>query len=254
MSLVALSLAALIVTAGALVQTVVGFGMGMVSIPLLLWAGFPLPSAVALTVGAALVQLAIGTHAVRAEVVWRESFGYATFQALAVPVGLGGMSLLASQGPVRVKQFVGLFLLVVLAIRQLAKPQPREEVARIWGVVAATCSGGLAGLVGMGGPPLVLFALAHRWSVDRFRAFLWSQFLLVVPVMVVMMTLRFGVDVLPLFAAGLALAPCSWVGARIGFRLTERLGPEVLRRAALGLLYLLAFFSSLAPLMQHAGG
>ena len=37
-----------------------------------------------------------------------------------------------------------------------------------------TGSGVLAGLCGMGGPPLVLWAMAHDWPTQRIRGFLFA--------------------------------------------------------------------------------
>jgi len=253
LSVLDLATAALIVFCGAAVQTVVGFGMGLFAIPLLIFSGRSLPEAVALSVGAGFVQLLIGLRAVRREVVWKEAIGLAAIQGACVPVGTLGMRLLADAGPDRVKQGVGALLLVVLAVRQLARPEPRDRVPWSLGALAAALAGLLGGLVGMGGPPLVIFALAHRWRTDRFRAFLWSQFVLAVPVMVLALAARFGPAVLEPFALGIALTPCVWAGARVGRRLSAHWEAPSLHRSVLVLLYALAVTSILGPLLgAHA--
>lgn len=63
-----IGIAALIVTLGALLQSAVGFGMGLVVVPLLTWAGYPLPHAVALLLGAAVIQTGLGTYFARRHV------------------------------------------------------------------------------------------------------------------------------------------------------------------------------------------
>jgi len=247
MTVTGIAIAALVVFGGTLVQTVVGFGMGIFSIPLLLFAGWELPRAVALALGAAIAQLVIGLYAVRREVVWRQAFGLAVIQGACVPIGMIGMQLLADAGPVRVKQGVGALLLGVLAVRQLARPRPREHVPGLFGAVAAALAGLLGGLVGMGGPPLVIFALAHRWTSDRFRAFLWSQFVLAAPVMLLALGSRFGWSVLAPFSLGLALTPCVWIGSRVGRRVSAHWDLPALQRAVLVLLYGLAVTSIVGP-------
>ncbi|MCA9534395.1 MAG: sulfite exporter TauE/SafE family protein [Polyangiales bacterium] len=239
--------AALIVVGGSFVQTIAGFGMGLFSVPLLLYLGFPLSDAVALAVGAGLVQLLIGLRTVHREVAWREASAMALIQALFVPVGMMGMQLLEDAGPARVKQGVGALLFTVLAVRQFWRPVPRDSLPRIWTVIAGSVSGTLAGLAGMGGPPLVLYALAHRYSIDRYRAFLWSQFALIVPVMVITLGLRFGWSVLLAFGLGLVLTPCLWVGARIGMRVSARWEVATVQRIAVGLLYVIAISGALGP-------
>ncbi|MCB9628980.1 MAG: sulfite exporter TauE/SafE family protein [Sandaracinaceae bacterium] len=243
--------AALVVVGGSFVQTIAGFGMGLFSVPLLIYLGFPLANAVALSVGAGLVQLLIGLRSVRHEVNWPDAFGMAVIQALTVPVGMLGMQLLSDAGPARVKQGVGVLLFVALGVRQLWRPAPRDTVAPVWKVVAGSVSGLLSGLAGMGGPPLVLYALAHRFSVDRYRAFLWSQFVLVVPVMVTTLALRFGAEVLLTFGLGVALTPCLWLGARLGMRVSARFEVATVQRIAVGLLYVIALSGALGPLLAE---
>lgn len=245
--------AALIVIGGSFVQTIAGFGMGLFSVPLLLYLGFPLSDAVALAVGAGLVQLLIGLRTVHHEVVWKHAVSMAMVQALGVPVGMMGMQLLSDAGPARVKQGVGVLLFGVLAMRQLWKPTPRDSVGAGWTIAAGGVSGLLAGLAGMGGPPLVLYALAHRYTIDQFRAFLWSQFVLIVPVMVLTLGLRFGWHVLWAFGLGVALTPCLWVGARIGMRVSVRWEVATVQRIAVGLLYFIAITGALGPLLAAGG-
>jgi hypothetical protein len=239
--------AAIVVIGGSFVQTIAGFGMGLFSVPLFLYLGYSLADSVALAVGAGLVQLLIGLRSVHQEVVWKDAAGMALIQALCVPVGMIGMQLLSDAGPARVKQGVGALLFTVLALRQLWRPHPRDSVPWGWTVVAGSASGLLAGLAGMGGPPLVLYALAHRYTIDRYRAFLWSQFVLIVPVMVITLGLRFGWSVLLAFGLGVALTPCLWVGARIGMRVSARWQVATVQRIAVGLLYVIAISGALGP-------
>ena len=102
------------------------------------------------------------------------------------------MSLLVHQDPAAIKQVVAAALVCVVTAKLIFRPRRSERLAVGWTVVAAGGSGFLAGKVGMGGRPLVLYALAHKWDRDRFRAFLWSQFLLVLPVLAVALAIRFG--------------------------------------------------------------
>ncbi len=250
MSVTELVGAAFIVLGGSVVQTIAGFGMGLFSVPLLLLLGFPLSESVALAVGAGAVQLVLGLRSVHHEVVWKDAIRLALIQAVCVPVGMVGMQILSDAGPDTVKQGVGAVLLVVLIIRQALRPAPRDHVPAVWGVVAASVSGLLAGLSGMGGPPLVVYALAHRFSIDRFRAFLWSQFALVVPIMVIGLGLRFGWAVLWSFGLGVALTPCLWVGAKIGERISAAWDVKTVQRLAVGLLYVIALSGALGPLIR----
>lgn len=252
MSVSVIAALALCVGFAAAVQTALGFGFGLVLVPLLLALGRTLPEAVAITLGASLWQTTLGLYAVRAEIRWKAALPLALGQWIALPIGLAAMELLASGGPGRVKQGVGIVLLAVLTMRLVADPAPRDEVPRSWTLAAALSSGVLSGAVGMGGPPLVLLALAQRFSPDRYRAYLWEQFLMITPVQLAVLTARFGASSLIAFATGAALAPALYLGTRAGRAISARWDSTRLARGAIAMLYLLAIFSMLAPFLERA--
>lgn len=231
----------------ALLQGAIGFGMALIAVPLLVLGDRPLPIAVALLLGAAIVQAAHGTYVARASVDWRRAFSIAAVQWVAVVAGVACMSLLLDADPVVIKQAVGGALLIVVTAQLVLRPTPRERLAPGWRFVAGGSAGFLAGLVGMGGPPLVLYALAHRWSRDTFRGFLWSQFLLVLPVLAVVLVLRFGGSLAGWVGVGVAMAPLVWLGSRLGLSVTRRWDGRRLQVAAVIMLYLIAVAGLLAP-------
>jgi uncharacterized membrane protein YfcA len=237
----------LIVTVGSAIQTAVGFGFGLVSVPLLLWAGYPLPVAVAIAVGAGALQSGYGAYVVRDAIEWPGALRLAAFQVLGMPFGIAAMHYFAASGQAFAKQVVGGALLLVLTVRLAFRPAPRDHVAPLWGDFAAAISGLFSAALGIGGPPLVLYALAHNWDVARTRGFLWVQFVLGTVPLVVIMAYRFGEPTLVAFAASLLLAPCLWAGARLGFFLTHRWNERTLGRAAVVMLYVLAIASLAGP-------
>lgn len=237
----------LIVTVASTVQTAVGFGFGLMSVPLLLWVGLPLPVAIALAIAAGSVQSAYGAYVARESIDFREAFRLAGFQVLGMPLGLCLLHFFVAEGPAFAKQVVGASLLVVLTTRLAVRPTPRDSVPSWVGAIASATSGLLSAALGIGGPPLVLFALAHRWDVARTRGFLWTQFVLGTAPLVIILGARFGTSVLVGFAAGLVLAPALYVGSRIGFALTRRWREATLARAATAMLYLLALLSLGGP-------
>ena len=243
----ALVAAALIMSLGVALQSAVGFGRGLVAVPLLLWTGRSLPEAVAILLGASAVQNAYGTWTVRRIVPWRTTLGVATGQWLLVPFGILAMGALTAAGPALVKQAVGGIVVAVLVLRAAVRPTPRDTLSWFWGALAGAGSGFLSGLVGMGGPPLVLFALAHAWTKDQFRGFLWSSFLLMLPATTTVLAWRMGVEILGWTAFGLALLPCLWLGSRAGLALSRRWDADRMRKVATGMLILVAAWSVLGP-------
>ncbi len=234
---------------GAMTQSAIGFGMGMVSIPLLVWLGHPLPHAVALVLGAGVFQTSYGTWLLRRHVRWRRAFVIAAFQLVGVVAGVAGMAMLVGISEATVKQGLGAMVLLALVAQVALRPTPRERLAPPWMGVAGALAGFGAGLVGMGGPPLVFYALAHRWERDVTRAFLWSQFALATPVVATLLAFEFGANVLLFVALGAAMVPVVILGVRAGLFLTRAWSPEGLRRAGLAMLFALASTSLVGPLL-----
>ncbi len=189
----------------------------------------------------------MGTYFARRHVRWALAFRFASVQWLFVPAGVLGMVLLVEQDPHLVRQAVGSAVIVLLTVRLILRPEPREHATPGWTFLAAASGGFLGGLVGMGGPPIVLYAMAHDWEKNRFRAFLWSQFLLALPVLMVALRWRVGSTVVPPFLLGLALAPCVWVGTRAGLTVSRRWNRRGHQVAAAALLYAIGVISVLAP-------
>ena len=250
MDLEAISIAAAIIAAASVLQSAVGFGMGLFAIPLLLWAGHPLADSVAMVGGAGIAQTSYGTWMARKSVRWRRSLTVAGIMCLFAPIGVLGMVALSSYGPAVVKQWVGGMLLVALVSRFVARPQPRAEVGALATWIAGSIAGVLVGLIGMPGPPLVIYALAHDWTKDEFRGFLWSVFLLGWPVLLGLLAWRFGTGVLVSFGIGLALTPAVWLGSPVGLAISSRWQVQQVQRAATVLLVIIAATSLASPLLS----
>ena len=234
-------------------QGAVGFGAGMFSIPLMIWAGVDLPSAIMIVLVCALVQCGWNLYRYKDHVTIRELMPLFVLRAMSMPVGVVLLGLLVGLGTVRVKQFVGLMLLTAVLIQWLGRVKPRERVTGGWTVLAGTFSGLFAGLVGMGGPPVVLWVMAHDWPARKSRSFLWASFLLLIPFNAAVLLYRFPGKLWWAMLLGLCLAPVVLAGAELGQRLGGLMNRQKLRTAAFGLLLLLAVISILGPMLGGRG-
>jgi len=114
-------------------------------------------------------------------------------------------------------------------------------------VVAFSLSGVLQGVAAVGGPPLVLWVMAHRWSNRQTRAFLFSTFLLTMPYQLLYLYVHFGPGLLPTMVTGLLFSPLVALGSLTGIRLGNTLPKPLLRKLAYAALLLMAALSILAP-------
>lgn len=235
--------------AAMVLQGAVGFGSGLLAIPLMLWAGVGLPVAIGTLPGAVLVQTGYSAWRYRVHVRWRETVWLTVARYVTLPVGVWLLVLLAGQTLGLAKQVIGVALALVVAVQWVARVRPRARVHWAWTPIAGGLSGLMAGAIGMGGPPLVLWVMAHDWPSRRSRAFLWVLFLLVMPPQVALLVWQFGWPVVQALGVGLAAAPLVLAGAHVGEKLGERLNRRRLRQVALVLLLILAVASIVGPMV-----
>ena len=238
---------ALILFGGAILQGTVGFGMGMFSIPLLVWSGLSLPQAIAATLPAVLVQSSFNCWQHREHLPWKPAITLFVLRASTVPLGIWLLSMMVEWDPSRIKQMIGAFLLTALATIWAVKPTPVPKVRAGWTIFAGTLSGTLVGLVGMGGPPVSLWVLAHDWPPITKRCCLWLSFLMLLPFHAAMLVWQFGSPLFQSLVTATVVAPATILGAIVGAKLGSQLNAKGLRIAMLSLLLFIAVRALVAP-------
>lgn len=98
----------------------------------------------------------------------------------------------------------------------------------------------------MGGPPLVLWSLAHKWSVEKTRGFLFVVAAASIPFQIFLLYISFGVDILRGILIALLAAPAVFLGAKIGMPIGNQMSKNVLNRIVY-LILLVVGISSVAP-------
>ena len=199
--------------------------MGIVSIPLLVWGGFTLPQAIIMVLPNVFFQTAMNCWQNRGHMPWREVGWFFLLRMISMPVGVLLLRYMSESGQESTRQFLGFSVIAILLFQQTQRLSSRPS--GIGGMVAAgTASGFFAGLIGMGGPPLILWALGQSdWGQQRQRSFLWFTFLLIVPWQVSMMLLSFEGQLEAALLLGLAASPLvilvAWCGAHYGNALSN---------------------------------
>jgi uncharacterized membrane protein YfcA len=210
------------------VQSAIGFAYALVATPLLIWIGIPLPNAITTVAVCSFVQATIGVRHLRASVPWRLTAIAMAVRVSMLFVGLLFLRLLIGFDTLAIRFVVGIVLCLLVVTQLVCKIHPKENIHWLWGATAFSASGLLAGACGMGGPPLVLWALAHNWPVEKIRGFLFSVFSVTIPIQILLLYLTFGIDILWTTAIALLLAPAVFLGAAIGLPLGNRLPRPVL--------------------------
>jgi uncharacterized membrane protein YfcA len=237
----------------SVIQSAVGFGMGLFAIPILMWCGIPLPSAIAVILTATTVQSGMAALSLRRDIPWRTTGAALALRVAGAAVGVLVLAMITTLNVGRIKQIVGAVLLVVVVVQWLWKAEPRPSIGLHWSVGAFFTSGVMAGVLGMGGPPLVLWVMATSWSPSRIRAFLLTNFLLLNPISLALLAWKFGPNIWAVGLVGLLNAPVLLGGTVIGLRIGRRLSRPMLQRAAFTMLLLLALASMAAPwLLPHS--
>ncbi len=220
-------------------QSAVGFGYAMFATPLLVWIGVPLPSVIMLVAACSMVQAAIGVRKLHAAVPWRLSLFATAIRIAGVAVGLLLLKKLVVLNTDHIRMVIGSILCLLVIIQLLWGTRAVKALHWSWAAIAFIISGLLAGLCGMGGPPLVLWSMAHSWSSQTTRAFLFAVFATSIPAQIVLLCLMFGIDILWNAALGIVFLPLIYLGAAIGLPLGNRMSKETLRRIAYGILFVI---------------
>ena len=152
----------LVVMCGAMIQGAIGFAFGIFSIPLLVFIGVPLEQAITLVLGLVVVQTLSSFWQNRSPVPWRDVVAISIPRFVTVVLGVYLLhEVKENWSPGAIKQMIGVCLLVTVFLQLWIRPVPRPRLGVGWTLLAGTISGVLAGLIGMGGSPVVLLSLIH---------------------------------------------------------------------------------------------
>lgn len=237
----------IILLLGSVLQGIVGFASGLFSIPLLLLNHVELPHAIAINLVASSVQSILGAWKLNESLPWRTTVRPIAIRFVALPTGALLLWLAQDWDRTMVKQMIGAILLAVVAAQALWRVEPREKIYAAWEWFTFSLSGVMAGFCGMGGPPMVLWVLAHRWDAARSRAFLFYLFIGGLIPQATVMLLLFGWPLLKTFGLGLLLIPFTASGALIGLAIGNALPIARLRMLTFVVLVLIAISAIVSP-------
>ena len=244
-----LLVAAAILGFSAMVQATIGFAFALFAIPLLVFAGFDVVTAITTSTTAMTIQMLIGVIRLKAEVELRPMLAPILLSFPALALGIALLRVLNDVRPEALEQVVGIALLLIVVAIVTIRPTPRESQHPGWAITAASTSGFLSGLTGMGGPPVAIWAIAHDWPTGRTKAAIWWLVLPRMPVQLLFFCITFGPAAVHALLVGLIATPMVVVGSTLGLRLGAPIPVPTLRAIALIVLGVIATRAILAPMI-----
>lgn len=239
----------LVMVLGGFIQSSSGFGFGLFAVPLFLLFGFTLPDTVIMVVIASAIQKMAAVYSLRRSVDWRGHAPFMLTGLAALPLGVLGLYRASLLDPETLRPLVGGLVLVLLLLQWRGVIRSREKVPAVWGYLAGFFSGLLNGLANIGGPPLVLWVLAHRWDNNRMRVTPIAFSLVFVPFQVGFMAMAFGDRMWTPLLVAVLLSPSVLLGTGVGLAAGRRLSRIHLRTYMRLLLLGIAVVSILRPLL-----
>jgi len=242
---------AAIVSVGVFIQSAAAFAAGLVIIPLMAYAGYGLPEGQTVMLVATIPQNILGLYQFRQRLDFRELAVPAALRTVAFPLGLAGLYFVDGLPLSLVKQVMGGVILLCVALLCLMKPNKSEKIHIGWTSLAFLSSGFFAGLTGTGGPMMVLWVQAHRWSTERTRAFLFAMYLIYTGPALVILWWTFGNRIVDAITSVIVLSPFLLLFSNLGLRFGTWLGRARLRQLTMLLLCIIGLAGLLSPIFKQ---
>jgi uncharacterized membrane protein YfcA len=214
---------------GAIIQSSSGFGFGLFVIPILLFFGVGLAPTVIMVVIGSAIQKITAVKYLKEHLDWQEMAPFIVVGLFGLPLGVFAMSRISTMDQPVVKQVIGGLVLVMLALHRKGAIQARETVPKAWGYIVGFFAGLLNGFANIGGPPLVLWTLAHQWPNRKMRGTIIAFSLIFVPFQLALMLVTFGSAMFNPMLKAVVLSPAVLLGTWIGLKIGEKISQEHLR-------------------------
>jgi uncharacterized membrane protein YfcA len=208
-------------------QTVTGFGLALVSMPLLILI---LP----IQVAAPLVALIGGLAETLLLLKYRAAFNFRAVSVLIVSSIIGipvGVYVLGQVDEGIVTAVLGI-ILITYALYALFGFNPPELAHRIWAPIFGFLAGILGGAYNTSGPPVIVYGSCRRWPPAEFKSNLQGFFLVISIAVIVTHFLSGNITQIVWYNFFIAL-PATLLALFLGFRLDKYIDPLRFRKIVL---------------------
>lgn len=216
----------IIFTAGFL-QGLVGFGSGLLSVPLLSFMFVP-KFVVPLTLVHGLIMNMYLSARNRRFIQWKRVLPLLLTGLIGIPVGTMVLLFIPSSG-LKIIMGAVISMFAILLLRGLSRKFKRERLGL---VPVGLVSGILNGSISMSGPPVILFLSNQGVRKDRFRANLVTYFFLL-NILTLIIFLAAGILTEEVLITAVILLPPLPLGILAGEYLSKRVSEKLFRTIAL---------------------
>lgn len=226
-------LIALILGLATFVQSSIGFGLALISMPLLVGV-IGLQQATPLVALFAVVAEVLILVRYRASMSFRAVWRLIVASLVGIPVGV---YLLGVVDTAVVTTALGL-LLVLYALYALFSPRLPALAHTAWGFLFGFAAGVLGGAYNTGGPPVIIYGNCRRWEPEAFKGNLQAFF--IVGSLALLATHYAAGNITAVTWRYLLWSlPAAAVAMLLGFALDRHINPNVFRKLVFGFLILL---------------
>ncbi len=229
----------LILGFAAFAQSAVGFGFALFATPMLLFLGIPLPDTITLVATSSTIQSLLAVKSLHKSVPWSLAFSSTAVRIVTIIVGIFLLKSLVMFSTVHIKAIIGGILCVIAFTQLIWRSHPVDKMHWGWAGLSWSTSGLLSGVCGMGGPPLVLWAIAHTWSSNKIRGFMFAVIVTSTPFQIALLCLTFGSQIFWNIILAILFLPMIYIGLRLGLPIGNNFSKQSLRKIALIILLLI---------------
>lgn len=235
----------------SIIQGAIGFASALIAIPLILSVGVDLPEVLVMMGIVAGFQCFSGWWGLREHLDYKETVFPIGMRLLFVPVGVGLMTLLNSQfSKEEMKIFIGAIVLFTVILLLVCRIKPQKSIPKWATGTAFGISGFMQGLVGMAGPPTVLWVMALDWDSKKTRSFLLFTLLAAIPVQLTSLYWTHSASFTAACMKGLVAIPVVVVGVIVGVRIGGFISKPKLRMISYGILIVNALWNVAGPFVK----
>lgn len=234
---------AAVVSFGALLQSMVGFGFALFSIPLLLLVGLRLHQAIIITLACQIIQGLVGLYCVRDRAPVRNLWVVMVSGVVFLMIGSILLKKIDLIDISYVRKIVSVIILFTIMGEVFWRSPSRKRLSVFWSILAGATAGLMTGIIGMTGPPVVLWAMAQNWSSQQVRSGIWMIFLSIMVPTLVCLALMYPDSFVISFVISMALIPFVLLFSALGVFVGNKIPRKALRATAFVLLTIIGLSS-----------